>query len=735
MINKAIEKFFKWGYAFFNKKISLYIITGILFLIFVLLTIHKDRGQYALWQENDIPKHDIKLYRDMAIIDKKKTEAQIQMIKQTTPPIYVRDKLVSQNVVSSIETYFDRLKNLGKKSFPKQEKFRQIHSLNTNISISFIPYLLKYQTSIKRDLLTLTGRVYEKGLLGKNSLSSVVPKQFKLLDSESGVVHLVNKEDFYTISELKTTHIIQNSSFSTYRCKILDEFMLGFLRPNIYFDVQKTADNIQGNIKSLSPVMKKMRKGFVVAREGEILTKDKTDILNQLQSIQSHSLLNLIVSVVLFYVVWFGLVFVFIRYFGNKILKRHKYFFVLSFLFLFYFLINYYLSNFMIIGNNNLPVFTLIPSVFSGLFLIVFFDFGFSVLISVCLLVLSVLLFSGSAEPYIFSFLISIATIVLSLWIKKRNKSFLLVFYLLVVNLLFVTIYALFFSTHFSLFLDALYRSSINVILSFIVGLGFITITESIFNIPTDYKLLELSDLNKDIFKEMLLKAPGTYHHSILVANLSEAAAYEIKANSLLVKVAAYYHDIGKIDYAAYYTENDGFGNKMSQFTPSLSVSLVKAHLKRGVERARTLNLPEEVIELLAQHHGKSVIKFFYFKALQKANTEKEKVQKEDYMYESENPQTREAAILLLADSVEAASRSLKNPTITNIRTLLNNVIDAKFEEGVLDESDITFKEVTKIKKAFSRVLMGVFHTRISYPKESSIKQEEKRHSKNDSNK
>ena len=735
MINKVIEKIFKWGYAFFNKKSILYIFTGILFLIFVSLTTYKYRSQYAQWQENDIPGHDIKLYKNLEIIDKKKTEAKIQIIKQTAPPIYVRDELVSRNVVSSIRTYFDTLTNFGKNDLNKQEKIHQIYRMNTNVPLSFIPYLLKYKTSIKRDLLELTGRVYKKGYLGKGSLSSVVPKQFKLVDSESEKKPLVNKEDFYTGFNLMTNHIIQKRSFSIYRLRILNTLMQVFLRPNIYFDAQKTADNIQENIKSLTPIMKKMRKGLIVAREGENLTKDKAYILNQLHSLQSHSLFNLISSIFLFYVVWFSLVFIFIKFFGSKIIKRRKYFFVLYFFSLFYFLVNYYLANFILIGNNSLPVFTVIPSVFLGLFLIIFFDFGFSVLISVCFLVLSVLLFSGSAEPYIFSFMISIATIVLSLWIKKRTKSFLLLFYLLGINLLFVTIYTLFFSTHFSLFLDALYMSSINVILSFIAGLGFITITESIFNIPTDYKLLELSDLNKDIFKELLLKAPGTYHHSILVANLAETAAYEIKANSLLVKVAAYYHDIGKIDYASYYTENDGFGNKMSQFTPSLSVSLVKAHLKRGVERARSLNLPEEVIELLAQHHGKSVIKLFYFKALQKADTEKEKVQKEDYMYESENPQTREAAILLLADSVEAASRSLKNPTLTSINNLLNNVIDAKFDEGVLDESDMTFKDVTKIKKTFSRVLMGAFHTRISYPEKSSIIEEEKRHSENDSNK
>jgi len=735
VINNAIEKILNRCRTFFKKNISLYIFTGILFLIFMLLTIHKYRDQYAQWNENDIPGHDIKLYKDLDIIDKEKTDAQIQMIKQTTPPIYVRDESVSRNVVTSIKTYFDSLTNFKRNNLNKQDKIQQIYRMNTNIPRSFIPYLLKNKTSVKRDLLELTDHVYKKGLLGKNSLTSVVPKQFKLLNSEDKKERLVNKEDFYTDLDLMANHIIKKRSFSIYRLRILNTLMQVFLRPNIYFDAQKTANNMQENIKSMTPIKKKMRKGLIVAREGEPLTKDEAYILNQLHFLQSHSLFNLIVSVFLFYFVWFGLVFIFIKFFGSQIIKRRKYFYVLYFFSLFYFLVNYYLSDFILISNNTLPVFTIIPSVFSGLFLIIFFDFGFSVLINVCLLILSVLLFSGSAEPYIFSFLISIATIVLSLWIKKRNKSFLLVLYLLVVNLLFVTIYSLFFSTHFSSFLDALYVSSINVILSFIVGLGFITITESIFNIPTDYKLLELSDLNKDIFKEMLLKAPGTYHHSILVANLSETAAYEIKANSLLVKVAAYYHDIGKIDYAAYYTENDGFGNKMSQFTPSLSVSLVKAHLNRGVERARDLNLPEEVIELIAQHHGKSVIKLFYFKALQKADTEKEKVQKEDYMYESENPQTKEAAILLLADSVEAASRSLKNPTITSINNLLNNVIDAKFDEGVLDESDITFKEVTKIKKAFSRVLMGFFHTRISYPDASSIAKEEERYFKNGSNK
>jgi hypothetical protein len=227
----------------------------------------------------------------------------------------------------------------------------------------------------------------------------------------------------------------------------------------------------------------------------------------------------------------------------------------------------------------------------------------------------------------------------------------------------------------------------------------------------------------------MSLEAPGTYHHSVLAANLGEAAAQEIGANALLVKAAAYYHDIGKLEHPEFFTENTNFDDETERerlgIKPSLYVSIVKQHLKESVEMGRKLRLPTEVLDLVAQHHGKSLIKYFYFQALNRKQDSESGLSKADFVYPGENPKSREAVILLLADSVEAASRSVEQPNYQRVRGLVEDVLNSKFAEGILGESAITLGEIQKIGEAFIRILMGFFHSRIQYPGDGEIRSAE----------
>jgi len=267
-----------------------------------------------------------------------------------------------------------------------------------------------------------------------------------------------------------------------------------------------------------------------------------------------------------------------------------------------------------------------------------------------------------------------------------------------------------------------------NGILCVFIVMSILPLLEDIFNITTNITLLELSDMNHPLLKDMMVKAAGTYHHSLMVGNLAEAAAETVGANSLLARVGAYYHDIGKIAKAEYFTENHKAGSKVlhDKLTPSMSRLIITSHVKDGVELGRKYKLRRDILDFVEQHHGTGLVYYFFQKALERI--EDDGVLKEEgFRYEGPKPQTRETAIVLMADSVEAASRSLTNPNPAKIEELVHRIINNKFIDGQLDECELTLRDLNKISGAFIRVLIGVTHTRIEYPDiDKAVKNEHK---------
>jgi len=259
-----------------------------------------------------------------------------------------------------------------------------------------------------------------------------------------------------------------------------------------------------------------------------------------------------------------------------------------------------------------------------------------------------------------------------------------------------------------------------NGVFSSILTIGLLPLLETIFSKVSKFKLLELSDLNAPLLRELGLQAPGTYHHSMLVASLAEQAALKVQANSLLARVAAYYHDIGKITKADYFVENQTERNKHEDLKPSLSASVLKAHVKEGVEKAKKKRLPSEIVDIISQHHGSSLIAYFYHQA-EEAQGEKDPVNVNDFKYPGPRPQTKEAAIIMLADSVEAACRALVKPTPRRIEETVKKVINNKFIESELAECDLTLSDLTLIADTFSRILTGAYHVRVEYPEKGKV--------------
>ena len=262
----------------------------------------------------------------------------------------------------------------------------------------------------------------------------------------------------------------------------------------------------------------------------------------------------------------------------------------------------------------------------------------------------------------------------------------------------------------------------INLVCAFAGGIasgilagGLVPILEYLGDYVTDVKLLELASLDRPLLRELSLQAPGTWNHSMIVGQIGEAAAEAVGANPILTRVGAYYHDIGKTKKPAYFIENQhGRENRHEKLTPSMSALIIKSHVKEGVELAERYRMPKEIIDFITQHHGQSLIEYFYDKAVKEAEGG-EPVDEALYRYPGPKPQTKEAGIIMLADSVEAASRTISDPTPAKIQGLVQKMINRVFASGELDECNLKLSDLHLIAGAFTRVLSGIYHRRIEY--------------------
>mgnify|MGYP003681894555 CR=1 FL=1 len=244
---------------------------------------------------------------------------------------------------------------------------------------------------------------------------------------------------------------------------------------------------------------------------------------------------------------------------------------------------------------------------------------------------------------------------------------------------------------------------------------ALLPIIEYLFNVNTEISLLELSDLNQPLMRQLGLQAPGTYHHSLIVGSLAETAAEAIGADPLLARVGSYFHDIGKLQKPDYFVENEGTqGSRHNALSPSMSALIISAHVKDGTEMAEEHNLPRAIIDIIEQHHGTSLMEFFYQRS--KESKDDGETSEEMFRYPGPRPRSREAAIILLADAVEAASRTLPEPSPARLRSLVYELTMKKLLDGQLDESPVTLTDLAKAEKSFVRVLAAIFHSRVKYP-------------------
>ncbi|MBD3426297.1 MAG: HDIG domain-containing protein [Candidatus Omnitrophica bacterium] len=495
--------------------------------------------------------------------------------------------------------------------------------------------------------------------------------------------------------------------------KAAASLVTAYIEPNIKLDLEKTERMEQAAREKVEPVYRRweVKKNELVIEKGERVNARHIAQISQLRSIFRPGITPKFFFGVILLFMLLGLVAGIHAHFTVKadFLKKTK---ELSIILITMFLM--ILAADLIIRSPQPSYF--IPLASMGMIITLLVSFNISFLFVVLLSVLISLLMGGDIEVALVLLVGSVVGMAAVKGARRRGQILWAGLLVGAAKLFSISCIGLINGMGMDFYVREGAWAMASGILSGFIVMGLLPVFEHVFKVPTNISLLELSDLNHPLLKRLAMEAPGTYHHSIMVGNLAEAACDAIGANSLLARVGSYYHDIGKITKAEYFSENEmGAGSKHLNLAPSMSALIIAKHVKEGVEMARQYKLNKTIVDFINHHHGDSLIAYFYQKAIEKSEDGKV-LREEDFRYPGPRPQTKESAIVLLADSVEASSRSLEEPTPASIRNLVRKIINNKFIDGQLDECDLTLKDMHVIADSFVRVLMGIFHTRLNYP-------------------
>ena len=520
----------------------------------------------------------------------------------------------------------------------------------------------------------------------------------------------INEDSTETLN--KAIQIAQDVVYNNYNdehiISISDKIINVLVKPNLFYDNEKTEEAQQEAAKNVTPVVYK--KNQTIVEEGKPITEAQIQALDEL-GLLNNSKFNISLYLAL------AIMVIIVMYIQNRYLKKyHK---------------DIYNNSSKLIMINIITIMTivfarvfsiaspyLIPLACTPILLTLLLNYRISLVVSITNIILMAVAVSFNIEIIILAI---VSVIVGATFLKKmqqRNDIVYSCIYIAILNgVMTLSISALVTSNLKEILLDTAFIL-VGSLLSGILSTGLLPFFESMFDIVTNVKLLELSNPNNPLLKKLLMEAPGTYHHSVIVANLAEVATEAVGGNALLARIGAYYHDIGKTKKPYFFKENQlGKENPHDDITPELSKLLIISHVKDGLELAREYKLPKVIQDFIPTHHGKTLVKYFYLTAKNNAENPDD-IKEEDYMYPGPKPKTKEQCILMLADSVEAAVRSINNPTKEKIENMVDNIVRDKLSSGQLDDSQLTISDVKKIKKCFLKTLNGIYHERIEYPKD-----------------
>ncbi|SHI00453.1 hypothetical protein SAMN02745207_03752 [Clostridium grantii DSM 8605] len=483
------------------------------------------------------------------------------------------------------------------------------------------------------------------------------------------------------------------------------------IKPNFFYDDEKTQETKLEAVKKVQPVM--IKKDQIIIKEGEPVTERDLIVLEDLGLLNSNFNQYLYLAIASLVLLVLGTQWYFLYKYYPKIFRDGSKLILVCILVI----ISLLLARSILIISPYLIPLSCIPMLMT---LLINDRVSMMVNLTNCILISAITQFNIEIT------LIAIISCMLSTLIirklQQRNDILYASLYIGAISVV-LTLAVGFLMTNniVELLIKALFAFTGSVIAS-VLTIGFLPFFETTFDIVTNIKLLELSNPNHPLQKKLLLEAPGTYHHSILVGNLAELAAEKVGGNPVLARVSAYYHDIGKLKRPMFFKENQvGNENPHDKINYNLSTLIVTSHVKDGIELAKEAKLPAVLMDAIEQHHGTSLVSYFYVTAKNNAENPEE-IRVEDFKYAGPIPTSKEVAIIMLADSVEAAVRSINDPTKGKIEEMVNKIIKGKLNDGQLDNCDLTLKDLNEIRMAFLKVLSGIYHQRIEYPTEKNIR-------------
>jgi len=689
----------------------------------------------------EIAPQDIVAPRDLTIMDDETTEKRRSEARDLILPMYRLDVNVFLNTQETIQELF----NSGRDSFDnrvttqKMTDFQKLASENFGIELSLtaLRYLtsVKFSANVEDNLISFLGPIFSQGVIASKNL-------FMHGEQEQGLTLVRGPENEKTIqindildldeSKNALAQNIGDQSLSESEKNALVALGQTFLSPNVAYDPTETQTKQELAEQSVETVFYTVKKGKVIVRKGDEV---KPEALQQIHDINQNleekpSWFSGFTGTMLFMI----LLFLTLWYYLKSILhsrQTFKYFLMMGII-LILSLLFYKLSAFLAETFSESSNFFLFTNAETYRFAFPFqmgaliFAFLTSTPISLVFVIVNSLLvgyfFNANFFLMIFSLIGSFAAIYgIKYYGKSRRTSPMRagIFVIAPVNaFVIITIHLIKERIGpWDVFSSEIFMGVLGGLLSASIALLFLPVFENLFGFITQIKLLELMNSDLPIFKRMAIEAPGSYHHSLVVSSLAEEAAKEIKLDPMLIKTSALYHDIGKVKRPEYFIENrTRNADRHKDLKPSMSTLVITNHVKEGVELAKKIKLPKKIRNIIQQHHGTSIVRYFFEKAKVEYDSEMQTIGEESYRYPGPIPKSKEAALIMLADSVEAASRSLKKPSETNLKRMTSEIFEKNLEDGQLDDCDFSLKELRAIASSFLATLDSIYHPRVEYP-------------------
>lgn len=712
----------------FSKNSTTQKVLGVLlfFSITILILFSNFNPNQVMLRPDEVAQRNIQSNINASIVDDRQTEELKRQAAEKVQKVYQEDNFALSNTENEINDFYTKINEILELS-EEEDKGSQIEKLLQGINNRENEIELKLNTEqMAKYVLNAAPEDLEQ--MRQTSLIII-----------RGIMNRPITEEALDEAFNQTQTQIEKLNYSLQAQEIMKIVSVNSIRPNLIFNKEATDKAIKEAMDGVQPVQKTIKAGEIIVREGDRVTETQISILEQLGIQRTKSYPLTLVGTALFVLLTFWLVIEFLRRYYKNIYENDRLMLLIGLIFIIILLITRFLT-IIKIGDQpeiNRMMGYLAPVAAGSMLIAILLDNRLAYFLTMIMALYVGMLSEGNQLFFAITAFIGGSVGVFQVYRLNQTSDLARSgLYIALANIVsIITLVLIEGNINLVLVGAGIIIGAVNGILSAVLMIGALPYLEAAFSITSMIKLLELSNPNHELLKRELLEAPGTYHHSLMVGNLAEASAESIGANPLLVRVGAYYHDIGKVKRPEYFVENQrGFENPHEKIAPALSALIITSHVKEGVELAREVHLPQVIIDFIEQHHGTGLAKYFYSRALEEDR--EGVISEESFRYEGPKPQSKEVALVMLADSVEAAVRSLQTPTPEKIENMVRMIIRDKLNDGQLELCDLTFKDLDVIAKSFCKILEGVYHKRIEYP-EIIVKEFEKRREKdgNDDNK